>query len=830
MSTNTEPAWASLSSSGQKVKKLMIVLAGIVFGQFVLYGPSLVGRKILLPLDILAAPKVYLPSTDQRAGIQPQDKTLSDLIYYMEPERRFAVSELHAGRFPIWNPDHYAGVPIIWPKFSPVLLFESITHSPVILAWGQLLCSVIAGLGMFLFCRRVLSVGFWPATVIAWAYPLTGFFVFWVGYSMSLCAYWLPWEMLAVDQVVKTPNFRNIAKLSLATLLVLVSGRADFAGHVLLASGIFALWRIGERRRQPGFGGFARKAVLSLAMGWLLGFLLAMPELLPFVDYTATSSRVERRSAGEKDFPPVGISALPQAVLPDIYGSTATGSFFIAPAATGSLLESIAGAYAGMIATLLVSPLAWCSRRHRSVSFLLAFLALFALSWCLNVPGFVALLQLPVLNMMSHNRFVFVAAFAILALAAIGLEILWCEPLRWRRWMCMPTAILAALFVWSLWRVFFLPEPVASQIALAVRQENAAVVDLVKDLNGVRQVQIWFVRHGLVSAALCAIGVTGWLLLCFRPVWQKRLAFALPVVLIGELLGFAYGRNPQCDPELYYPTIPALERLARSPPGRVIGYDCLPASLAPMCGVRDIRGYDGADPARLMDLIMMTADPRSPTIDYALTQWLIPKATATPEGYIRLSPVLDMLNVRYVIFRGGPPPDARPVFESLDYWVLVNSNALPRAFVPERVEMVSDRATRLQKLAAPEFNPRAVAYVELPVDLPQACRGTAEIVEETPTRVKVAAQMETAGLVMVADRWDRGWRAYLNGQPVPILIANHAIRGVVVPAGTAKLEFRYEPESLDWGLRLASCAGFVLLLGIGVSIGRRRAARRGAKT
>ena len=74
-------------------------------------------------------------------------------------------------------------------------------------------------------------------------------------------------------------------------------------------------------------------------------------------------------------------------------------------------------------------------------------------------------------------------------------------------------------------------------------------------------------------------------------------------------------------------------------------------------------------------------------------------------------------------------------------------------------------------------------------------------------------QMETAGLLVLADRWDQGWQAYLSGRPVPILIANHAIRGVVVPAGEATLELRYEPQSLVWGIRLAMFAGGVLLLG-----------------
>ena len=43
---------------------------------------------------------------------------------------------------------------------------------------------------------------------------------------------------------------------------------------------------------------------------------------------------------------------------------------------------------------------------------------------------------------------------------------------------------------------------------------------------------------------------------------------------------------------LYYPEIPVLDEVAKSVPGRVIGINCLPASLAMMQGLNDIRGYD----------------------------------------------------------------------------------------------------------------------------------------------------------------------------------------------------------------------------------------------
>ena len=122
-----------------------------------------------------------------------------------------------------------------------------------------------------------------------------------------------------------------------------------------------------------------------------------------------------------------------------------------------------------------------------------------------------------------------------------------------------------------------------------------------------------------------------------------------------------------------------------------------------------------------------------------------------------------------------------------------------------------------------DFNPRDVAYVETAVSLPENCRGVADITEENPLRVRITAKMETPGLLVLSDMWDRGWRAYLDGKPVSILRTDHALRGVVLPAGTVVLEFRYEPASFAWGLRLAALAAVTLLISAGIAMRGRRA-------
>ncbi len=785
----------------------MIILAGIILGQAVLYGPSLAGWKLLLPLDILTGPNVYLPQAPGTAAIRPHDDQLSDLVYLGEPARRFAAREVHAGRLPIWTPYYFAGTPFNWPILSPFHALQCSTESPVIVAWTQLLAAIVAGLGAGAFCRRALGVGFWPAAIAAWCYPLTGFFVLWQGFGPSLPVCWLPWLLLAVDRTVRGGSRWAPMGLAVTTCFVL-NGQLDVAGQVLLVSGLYAVWCCWDAYGRQWFARGARRALLALAAGWTIGFLLAAPYLLPVVDYAGTGGRMRQRAGGTEERPPVGLSALPRVVLPEMYGATVGNSL---PVIQAIAPESTAAAYTGVIAALVFGPLAWCSRKHRSRNLFWAFLGLFGLSWCLNVPGFVQALRLPGLNMMSHNRLVFATAFALLALFATGLEVCLTMPPRRRWWYWVSAVVLAGLCCWCIRGAGQFPEGVGRELERQL--SSGQQLSWVHDVEGVRLVEAWLVEHYIVMAVWCGIGVLAWVILWFRPVWQSRLVLVGTAVLLSELLWVAHERFVQSDPALYYPKIPVLEQVAKAGSGRVIGAVCLPANLAGVCGLRDVRGYDAVDPASFIDLLKIGGDPKqAPTYVYAVTQWLAPRAGLTPEGILRFSPILDMLAVSYVITRTPPPPKMPPVFQGPGYWVLTNATALPRTYIPRQVEVVPDSSARLEKLASAAFDPRKVAYVEAPVEVPAECRGHSEIVEETPTRIRVAVRMETPGLLVLADQWTKGWRAYLGGKEVPVLRVNHALRGVVLPAGEGKLEFRYQPASLAWGLRLAGL-GALLLLG-----------------
>ncbi len=268
------------------------------------------------------------------------------------------------------------------------------------------------------------------------------------------------------------------------------------------------------------------------------------------LEYGLTGARMMRRGQGEEERPPVGIQALPATVLPDMYGSTQLGSFPLFPERQGNQLESSSASYAGLLATLVAAPLAWCDRRRRTMNIFWMLLGFLGLAWCLDIPGLVAIGRLPLLNMMSFNRFVYVTSLAILAMAAVGLDVLSTTDVRRQWWFCIPLATLAALLVWCVHRMFDLPEPLASQLAMAIEQGKQ--IFWLHDARDLQSCVANFIRGYSIAAVLCAIGIAAWLLLWSGSQWRAHLLPLLGVLWVADMVCFAYGRRRSAIPSFIF--------------------------------------------------------------------------------------------------------------------------------------------------------------------------------------------------------------------------------------------------------------------------------------
>ncbi len=57
-----------------------------------------------------------------------------------------------------------------------------------------------------------------------------------------------------------------------------------------------------------------------------------------------------------------------------------------------------------------------------------------------------------------------------------------------------------------------------------------------------------------------------------------------------------------------------------------------------------------------------------------------------------------------------------------------------------------------------------------------------------------------AGLLVLSEVYYPAWKAYVDGEPARLYVADHALRAVPVPAGEHTVELRYESVSLRIGI------------------------------
>ena len=797
-----------------------LLWAGWLLPQLALLGPALVGRTVNVPVDLLALSHLYLPTNATYQHVAPTHGVeLIDLILGFPDCREFSAKEFRAGRLPIWQPSNFAGAPFAnWPKYSPFELPFYIVPWPITLAWMALLQTLTCGLGMWVFLRG-LGLSYWPAALASWCAPLTGFMSLWQGYPLLSAVCWLPWLLVLARKCVKTPWGWSSIALAVLTALLVLSGGSDVGGLVLITTGLYALWLLATEELPRRGWRHAAGGVLTLGGAWILGFLMAAFYVVPMYEYLRTGTRVEARLAGSEERPPVGVAALPAIALPQVLGADRPDS--VLSIRKGNRLESSAGACAGILALFWLAALSWRNGALRRQAIFFALLAMAGVAWQLNLPGFVDLARCRPLNMLSFSRWVFATSFAVLVLAAIGLEPLRTGRLKFHSSDAIFLVVAAGFGLWCLFRCLDLPEPLKSQLESAIRHGRGAGVTLERLQAARRTMSISYALGALLSVAAGA----GWLTTyCTgrRVAWCKA---ALIGLIPAQLFWFAWQERRQADRALYFPPVAVLEKLAAMPAGRIWGIDCLPPNLGQFTKLEDIRGYDAVDPARFVKLFKLACD-RTPTrpSSYAVTQEAIPALVPTGDHGAKLHPVADLVNVRYLVLRSTPPTDFPVVLHEDDYWVLENRHVLPQAFVPRSVRVVDSDDEALAAMQYASFNPRETAFLSADANVDKspkrtaaqraaapAAEGSANIRYESPTHASASVEMKSAGIVVISDLWDAGWRATLDGTPCPIERADVALTAVSVPAGKHTVELTYAPASVRIGFELAAVGGLLLL-------------------
>jgi hypothetical protein len=792
--------------------RLFVLILGILTPQVTMLWSSLTGSTVVLPVDglVWSIPDMYpeLSALEREKIGPPRWPNSIDAIFQTEPFRRFAVEELHAGRLPVWNPNNYAGVPFIGEGqsavFSPYRLIEFLSRDPMVLAWAQLARALVAGLGMYFFLRWGLGLTWHASAAGAWIYPLTGFMMVWNGWPMGVGATWMGWILLATELTVRRGGIKWPAALGVFTCFLIFAGHPQIVAHVLLLSGVYALWRVGIRYwgKADAWAGVGRMG--ACVGGWVLGLCLGAVQLVPLVSLTLESSRFKARAEGLLERPAQGGWALMQMIQPWICGEESPTTMYLL---TTNRNESGAAGYSGLLVLFVLAPLAWRLKRWRGQAYFWACVGVLGMSAVAGIPLLEKLVGAWPLGMFSSNRMTCMTAFAVAVLAGVGVNAMTrqgrASAALSRVWMVWPALTLGLVFFLSV-QMGNLREKLIPGLSWLVKVASPEQVEA-----EFLRLEAWFQWQYFVAMGLLVVSAVMFAALAREGMgFERRRMLAMVVVVLGvcEMTCMTYSGITQAD-RRYYPDKPELiQRLKELGQGRVLGVDVFEPNMNLWWGVESPAGYDALDPVGITSLM------RSAT-DEPIKQTWAQLMVFEPSGRWG---VLRALNVRFLATWKPREGLGAQVLSANGLNVYEVAGVMPRAYVPRRVRSVDEPKKVLELMNDGGFDPAEIGFVtgsgKVEFD---AVAGSASARMIEPGRTEVTVEMATPGMVVLADAYARGWEARYNGAPVEILKANYAIRGVVVPAGKGVVEFVYKPRDLRWGFFI-TCGAVAVLIGLGV--------------
>lgn len=715
----------------------------------------------------------------------------NDLANMFLPWLRFAGDSLRQGRLPLWNPYLFSGSPFIAnPQpalFYPPTWLALAMPTTRALGWMIVLHVWLASAGMVAWLR---SEGASPigALLGSVAFAFGGYFFARVqaGHlGVIATGAWLPFILWAYRRAVTRRSWKLAVLGSLPVGLAILAGHTASFLYVALAFAAYAAFCAWERWRPhahppaPLFPSPQGRREAFLPLAWagtmlLVGALLAAVQLLPTAELVLRSTRqnADYGFAARFSWPPGYLLTL---LIPNFFGE---------PMRTGYWGDGIYDEfifYVGVLPLLLA--LLGLRLRHRLAPFLAA-LGLGALLLAFGEYGILHRLFYRFIPLFQMTRaparagFLFTLAAAALAgLTTTALQSAVEEPyarlLRPLKWpvvlavtVCATMLIVAgfAAFAWG-------------------RETNPAAGRLWHLANRTALFLLFF---------LLAVGLL--------TVWRHGARRGLAVMAIGLVLLDLWTLGNEVVRVVAVPRSACWQAVAEAVPDpqafRVLpwGLNDFDQNGALEFGLRSLFGYDPLVLRRYEEFITSRPDPLARTYDLLNAGYLV---TTAPQEFLD----------------AARPP--RLLAEQSGVYVYERPGALHRAWIVPQVEVIRDGAALLARIHAPDFDPRATALVEAPLE----CRSTeapGEIVSLHDQGNRITAQVRGGGGVLIfSEVAYPGWRATVDGAPTPLMRADYLLRALCVPSGEHHVVLVYNPPLLKLGLGVT---GVVLWVIIGVAV------------
>lgn len=185
--------------------------------------------------------------------------------------------------------------------------------------------------------------------------------------------------------------------------------------------------------------------------------------------------------------------------------------------------------------------------------------------------------------------------------------------------------------------------------------------------------------------------------------------------------------------------------------------------------------------------------------------------------------VLNMLNVKYIMQTN----------EEGKEFATKNSNINGNAWFVSKIKFVKSSDEEMKALN--KFDSKNEVIINTLAEDGQDFKGAEKISKDStasikltyhkPNHLKYISNNKNEGFAVFSEiYYKNGWKATIDGKEVSILRVDYTLRGLQIPAGKHKIEFKFEPQVIKTGsaIALISSIGMVLLLAGGIYFDRKK--------
>ncbi|HEX9985886.1 MAG TPA: YfhO family protein [Thermoanaerobaculia bacterium] len=730
-----------------------------------LTGRALATGDVFAPID-LAYLNDPLASIGDQVGITRTVNPMASDVFAQFVPWKDALRRVVVGmrQWPLWNPFQGGGGPLAGAvqsaPYHPITVIGLLLPTAIAVGFTAAMVYLLAALGAFLLATELMGDNRRAALVAAAGFMLSTHIVAFAGVAHGLTIVMLPLVLLGARRIVTAPGGRSASLLGLSLLLLLLAGHPESAMHVVSLAVLYFLFEV------RGAWPIARwRTVLASGLGAGIGaLLLSAILLLPMFDAISASQEAAQRAAGSitqktSTWPQVG-HRLRAYAFPFLDGTPNVEEEPHAKAVAHTWLST---PYAGTLLFALTLYALFAVRSREKWFFL------FAIVWGtisgLSPPGYTHLLErLPGFSFAVNDRLVYFAGLGFGVLAAMGLAEWLRKPSRALAWSCLGVA--------------------ATVLIAALTSRTALSPD--------------FVRLGAMRAILPLLLLAAAVLVIRTP---RIIVVVLALILIQRVAETAW-LQPTHPRDAFFPPFPGRELMQAPEPFRIVAVGhLLPPAIATHYGLEDVRLFEAITFRRLFE---------------ANELWSVEQAIWSNRADDLTSPFLSAMNVRFALAPSTYTPPAwwqvRGRYRT--YNVLENLRVLPRAYVPRQVHLGTPSfRTVFEMRSAADFAEES--WIQEGRDAVRTGNGPGVVTRfaQRGSRASFRAKMEREGWVVVSITAWRGWRATIDGRPLPIRFANHMFLGVRVPAGEHDVQLVYRPRAFVLGAWISALTAMALLGG-----------------